>query len=95
MLRSSLWKVVFVLILAVVLAAPALLAAEPQSGFEPAESTRTSRGFLAEAWSFLARIWTENGCIADPNGRCQPDPGTSSITGDNGCAADPDGRCIG
>ena len=93
MFRSAFCKVIVVSILAVVLSGPALRAAEPRSGFEPAASASSSWGFLAEAWSFLARVWAETGCVLDPNGRCQPDPGTSSITRDNGCIADPNGRC--
>ncbi len=55
----------------------------------------TPAGRFEPLWNTFTRIWAEHGCILDPNGRCQPDQGTSSITGDNGCAADPDGRCIG
>ena len=95
MLRSVFWKVVFAFILAVVLAAPAARAAEPRSRLETAAGASISWGLLEQAWNILARIWAENGCVADPDGLCQPDPGTSSITSDNGCVIDPNGRCIG
>ncbi len=91
MSRSSLWRVVFVFVLVVVLAAPAARAA----GRAPAEGARTPWDFLGQVWGLLEHIWAEHGCVIDPNGRCLPDPGTSSLTGDNGCILDPDGRCIG
>ena len=91
MSRSSMWRVAFVFVLVVVLAAPAAQAA----GLTPSEGARTPWNLLGQIWSFLERIWAEHGCVLDPNGRCLPDPGTSSITGDHGCVADPDGRCIG
>jgi hypothetical protein len=47
---------------------------------------------LGRAWDALARLWTKNGCGADPDGRCAPAP-TSVIQVDNGCVADPNGRC--
>ena len=98
MSRSSIWRVVFVFLLVVVLAVPAVRAAEPRSGFEPVEGQEaalTSWHLLGQLWALLSRLWTENGCQVDPSGRCQPDPGPNSFTGDNGCQVDPDGRCIG
>lgn len=45
---------------------------------------------LWDIWGFLSSIWSasfaENGCIADPDGRCG-----SAATVDNGCGADPNG----
>jgi len=43
------------------------------------------------------RLWTavvalDEGCSADPSGRCMPNPGTPPVTNlDAGCAADPSG----
>lgn len=52
-------------------------------------------GFLATTWfthpTFLDQIWslfTDEGCIMDPNGVCQ---GGSQI--DEGCIMDPSGQC--
>ena len=43
-------------------------------------------------WSFLSTIWSEStvdeGCGADPNGRCNPMPPPEI---DEGCGADPNG----
>lgn len=43
-------------------------------------------------WSFLSTVWSEShpdeGCGADPDGRCLPVPLPQS---DAGCGADPDG----
>ena len=58
-------------------------------------STTPAAGFFDPLWNALTHDWAENGCAADPDGRCQPDPGTSSITVDLGCTVDPNGRCIG
>jgi hypothetical protein len=47
---------------------------------------------FSRAWGGLVSLWMENGCIADPDGRCttgqvlEPAP-------DNGCGLDPHGGC--
>jgi hypothetical protein len=53
--------------------------------------TSTLRAFalalvLTSLWRWLLQLWSENGCILDPGGRC-----TTAST-DNGCGADPWGR---
>jgi hypothetical protein len=58
--------------------------------------TSTLRAFalalvLASLWSWLAQLWSENGCIIDPGGRCSTAPTVPST--DNGCGIDPGGRC--
>jgi len=59
-------------------------------------SPRSAEGpvttLLLQAWDALSRLWTKNGCGADPDGRCAPAP-TSTSTLDNGCSVDPSGRC--
>lgn len=45
---------------------------------------------LASVWSFFIS-WSDNGCGADPDGRCL---GEQRATADNGCRADPNGRCL-
>lgn len=49
---------------------------------------------LTPLWDLLSPLWsgsedTDEGCIWDPNGRCQPVPQT-----DGGCGLDPYGRCL-
>ena len=44
---------------------------------------------LSRAWDALVRLWTKNGCSADPDGSCAP----AVTRGDNGCVIDPNGRC--
>ena len=44
---------------------------------------------LAQLWSFLSFLWSENGSILDPDGGPRPIAGSS---GDNGSILDPDGR---
>jgi hypothetical protein len=50
---------------------------------------------LARLWSFVARLWSKNGCSGDPHGHCLPATGSATTSGDNGCSGDPDGRCNG
>lgn len=50
---------------------------------------------LDQVWSFLSALWggvsADEGCTADPDGRCLPVDQSES---DAGCIADPDGRCL-
>jgi hypothetical protein len=43
---------------------------------------------LSQVWTLLTSIWSEEGCIMDPDGRCAPAPQT-----DEGCIMDPNGGC--
>jgi hypothetical protein len=51
---------------------------------------------LDTLWSFLSTVWSESspdeGCGADPDGRCRPVP---QLQHDEGCGADPDGCAKG
>lgn len=80
MLRSSRSRVVLLVLLLLLAAVPSLQAAE---------SFRWE--VLARVWSFLASSAGDNGCEADPSGRCLPRQSATAAS-DNGCEADPDGR---
>lgn len=43
---------------------------------------------LTQVWTLLTSIWSEAGCIMDPDGRCAPAP-----QADEGCIMDPNGGC--
>lgn len=75
-----------VLLLALVLAAPWSLAAEPR--FEQREAAWS---LFDRLWGALTSLWSENGCTLDPNGKCLG--GNTAPTGDEGCTVDPNGRC--
>ena len=86
MSRRSVGRVVLILLLAGALAAPAAWAAPvgplKASPFE----------LLACAWSSLAVVWQEIGCIIDPHGGCTPAT-TPPPSTDIGCGIDPNGGC--
>lgn len=50
--------------------------------------------FLDQLWSLLTSVWSastaDEGCGADPSGRCNPTPLPTA-----GCGADPDGGPCG
>lgn len=87
MVRSFLPKAALLLVLILLLAAPAVQAAERATHKSPAAAIP---GLIAQAWDFLTRIWAENGCGLDPDGRCVPEPTPET---DNGCGLDPNGGC--
>jgi len=74
-----------VLLVALLLATTAVSAAPPRT--RPALIPMDP---LAQLWSFLTSLWTENGCQVDPSGQCLP----GTVTSKNGCSVDPDGRCL-
>jgi len=84
-----------ILLLVLLLLPAALQAAETRRDAGPARSGPSALlawDVLARVWSFLARAAADNGCEADPSGRCLPRQGTTA-TADNGCEVDPSGRC--
>lgn len=64
-------------------AVPHLRAAEPSAATHA----------VARLWSFLASLWSKNGCQVDPQGRCVPGTGSATPTAKNGCQVDPNGNC--
>jgi hypothetical protein len=84
--RSS--RLFVVLLLVLLLLPSAVQAAEP---LHAKPSALLSWDLLAGVWSSLTSTWTDNGCEADPSGRCLPRQDVAPAT-NNGCSADPDGR---
>jgi hypothetical protein len=94
-----------VLVLVVVLAMSTPVFAEPRA----AAATAAEDGIFQSLWSFMIRLWSDEGCTMDPLGRCQQDAPTSDAgcvidplggacqnatpTVDEGCVIDPLGRC--
>ena len=87
-------RVVLVLFLVVILAAPAILGAQPRPHAEdPRTHVTASVWDLGERlWRFLAGLWEKEGCIIDPHGGCTK--GMTPKT-DAGCILDPHGGCSG
>ncbi len=81
------------LTLLVLVLIPAPATAAPWPGGDSAA------GLFARFWGALSAIWSDEGCILDPNGGCRDrqnltvDPGRSAITANIGCILDPNGRC--
>jgi len=95
MSRFSRCRIVFLLIL--LLLPAALQAAEPRRSAEPARSApaaATAWGVLAQVWSYLTGVQSDNGCRIDPSGFCLPGQ-SATATADNGCWLDPNGHCRG
>jgi len=67
-----------------------ILLAAPWSAAEPRQDHRAGSPLLGRIWSRLTVLWSDIGCIIDPNGACH---GSAATQGDIGCGADPDGRC--
>lgn len=88
MLRSSRSRVVLLVLFLLLVAVPSLQAAGP---FRNGSSSLPGWEVLTRVWSFLASSAGDNGCEADPNGRCLPRQSATAAS-DNGCEADPDGR---
>lgn len=86
--------------LAVLLFLLLLLTAPWQASAASARASRQSppnveslpTALVTWAWDALERLWTKNGCGADPNGRCSSAP-APSIHAKNGCVIDPNGGC--
>jgi hypothetical protein len=58
-------------LLTAVLASTSALAAGPLPGLRAAEASAATHA-VARLWSFLAGLWSKNGCQLDPNGQCRP-----------------------
>jgi hypothetical protein len=90
--RPALFRILIATLLLLALTVPLAQAAGPDS-----PRTRSTAGsfsladLLGRAWGSLVGFWLDNGCIADPNGRCTTSPAKPAT--DNGCGADPNGRC--
>lgn len=83
-----------VLLLVAVLLAPWAAAAEPGTGAEH-QGSRSPWALLAQLWSVVTALWSNNGCSMVPYGVCgdgstAPEP-TENLN--NGCSVDPFGRC--
>jgi hypothetical protein len=79
-------------VLATFLLIPAALAAEPTRA-----ERQPDRGFIAQAWTFLMSLWSDNGSGLDPDGAQTDngpglDPNGLTANGDNGSILDPSGR---
>lgn len=71
-------------VLSLLLAAP-WADAEPRQGHGAAPTP-----LLGQLWSQMTALWSDIGCILDPDGRCH---GSTTTQGDIGCILDPNGRC--
>jgi hypothetical protein len=93
MTRSPLSKVVLASVLTLVLAVPALPAAQRRAPSAPRARVSSSAGeaFL-RLWNSMTGFLKE-GCTIDPSGRCVPRV-VAPASLDAGCTIDPDGRCI-
>jgi hypothetical protein len=89
MVRSYLPKAALLLVLILLLATPVAQAAERGTHQSPAPGMAD---VFARAWDFLTRVWANNGCGLDPDGRCVPEP-NATPEADNGCGLDPSGGC--
>ena len=89
MVRHFLPKAALLLVLILLLATPVAQAAERGTHASPAAGIP---GLIVQAWDLLTRIWNENGCGLDPDGRCVPEP-IATPEADNGCGLDPNGGC--
>lgn len=90
MRRIVLPRAVLLLAFILLLAVPAVQAAERQPEAK-ADHSGFALDFLSQAWNFLTSVWESNGCGFDPDGRCLPE--SSAPEPDNGCGLDPSGGC--
>lgn len=91
-MTRALVRRIAVLVLASLLLAPWMPAAEawPTTGLREASSSPWS--LLARLWSFLTPVTKKNGCTLDPNGA--PSCTASQPRGEAGCTLDPSGACV-
>jgi hypothetical protein len=86
MSRSVVRRTAVLFVLSVLLAAP-WSAAAPRQIPRAAPAPLVSR-----LWSRLTVLWSDIGCIIDPNGLCH---GSAATQSDIGCGLDPHGICHG
>ena len=92
-------RVVLVLLLTAILAAPAAVGAQPRPHAEkrPTDFVVALVSELrVQVWSLLSDFWEKNGCVADPHGVCVSGSGgttSAPIQADEGCGLDPHGGC--
>jgi hypothetical protein len=85
MSRAS--RFAFAAAVCLVLAAPPCWAAGPRA-------LPSAPDFTTRLWSLITSLWSDAGCIADPNGGCanqQAEPPAVQL--DEGCIIDPHGVC--
>jgi hypothetical protein len=95
MTSSAFHRRIAVLLLAAMLAMPLASLAAPRTSPQPRD-TSSFGAVLSHLWDTLTALWSEDGCSADPYGRCAgAGAGTASPTDslDEGCSMDPYGRC--
>jgi hypothetical protein len=85
MSRSLVCRVAALFVLSFLLAAP-WSAAEPRQEDRGAVPAR----LLGQLWSQWSILWSDIGCVIDPDGGCG---GSAPSQTDIGCGIDPDGRC--
>jgi hypothetical protein len=91
---SSLGRKTLPLLLIVVLAAPWASAAGPRRpAATKAVASSAPFDLLGRSWAFLKSLWSEEGCMLDPDGRCLAGR-PQALVMDSGCWLDPDGRCF-
>jgi hypothetical protein len=99
-------RMILVLVLAATLATTAVLA-DPLRGAQPRRSAvavADPMDFAARLWSWLARVWgqngsqvgpngvtVKNGSMVEPNGGGLQSPAPVTANGDNGSQMDPNG----
>ena len=103
MFRNSLPKLVLVLVLSTLLAAPTAgwSAGRRFPGGDAGARSSAPESPLALFWSYLSGLWektggTENGCGLDAHGGCPAGTdanGSASPNTDAGCGIDPHGGC--
>jgi hypothetical protein len=80
-------KVILFLLLAIVAGPWASAAGLRSDDVRPAKAAAPASDLFSRLWSFLTSVWSDTGCMIDPDGHCIA-PRT-----DEGCHIDPDGRC--
>lgn len=89
------YRLALILAVGLVLLAPWAAVAQPRNSelrSRTGRSLSVSADLLAQAWTFVSRLWEKGGCLIDPDGSkggCGIDPSGR----DGGCGIDPDGSC--
>jgi hypothetical protein len=95
MFRTSLPKLVLVLVLSTALATPSTGWAAGRRFSSDDTWVRGSavENLMITFWSYLVGLWGKEGCGIDPDGLCKTVPSTTELTDKNGCGLDPHGGC--